>query len=245
MKNNIQDAGEKRKMRLGAYYIKYILFIIFFCLLGIVYDYLILFISENNSRQDILDMAGFACEETDETSIYTLISPRTLCNVIETINIPKEEHMKCKYSISSGRASQLMFFMYEELYDKNNTGTSEHGVVFGSFEDGLLMRWDIVNDKYCKNRVFSFPDIRKEREIYRDIDGDNMCDSRYIRINGKNHPEILFNGIWLSVYKWYGEDKKGALVDIDGKIHRMLFNSSKWTVDSSFENNDSSEKIDD
>ncbi|NLV44240.1 MAG: hypothetical protein GXY07_07050 [Candidatus Hydrogenedentes bacterium] len=183
--------------------------------------------------------AGLKCEETDETSLCVLISPRTLGNVVEALNIPKKETGKSAYGLSSRRASYPEFFEYGDSREGETNCIIEHAIGFGTHENGLMMTWSSLSNKSCVNKKFSFPNSTTSREMYIDMNGDGIVDLRRIRINDINYPEILFDNTWLAVDKWYGEDKEGAFIEIDGKCQQVLFDSGKWTLDNSFENNGS------
>lgn len=217
-----------------------LIFLVFCCVCGVYYQTICSVITQKNSdKANMASNAGLHCEETDEASICVLTSPRTLGNVVEALSIPRKETGKSVYGLSAGRASYPEFFEYGDSREGEKNLTTRHAMSFGTRENGLMVTWSLVNKSFCTYRLLSFPNTETNREIYIDIDGDGMVDLRKIRINEVNYPEVLFDCAWLAVDKWNGEDNKGAFVLIDGKLHRLLFDSGKWTLDNSFQNSDS------
>ena len=206
---------------------------------GVYYQTIYSVIAQKNTdKANMASNAGLHCEETDEASICVLTSPRTLGNVVEALSIPKRETGKSVYGLSAGRASYPEFFEYGDSREGEENLTIRHAMSFGMRENGLMASWSLVNKSLCTYRMLSFPNIKTNKEMYIDIDGDGMVDMRQIRINQINHPEILYDCTWLAVERWNGEDNKEAFVSIDGKFHRLLFGSGKWMLDNSFQNSD-------
>jgi len=217
-------------MLLKPSYRRPLFFIASCCLFGILCGYGSSFLFREYCKRNTLEIAGFTCEETSESSDCTLVSPRTLGCVVERLRVSKEDDGEIVYDLCSARASQPAFLEYGYLKEGERSAVNEHAITFGTRQNGLLLMWQECSGRSI-NRAFAFPSSGTSREIYFDIDGDGKCDSRYLRIDEVNHPEILLDGSWLPVDKWYGGKKKGAFVTVNGISRKALFMVDKWVAD--------------
>ena len=214
---------------------RYLIFFLLCSLYGFYVGTLVVSLEKEEMHKNNLKGIGITCEESEDEFMYLWSSPHAAGEVIELLKVSKANG-KIDYCLDSRRVDEPDYFHY--CLEDDKTGNSLHGLIFGTYEKALMVRWWVQNHSKCTSRMFSLPIRRPGMEVYKDIDGDGMCDWRSLREEDVFYEELLLGSTWLPVDGMYETNSREARVLINGISMNVLFHEGKWVDadDNSIEN---------
>lgn len=210
-----------------CYCYKYIILFLFCCVLGIFVGKYSVSLEQKRSYEHRLQTMGITYEETEDELRYVCYTPETVSEVTEMLTVSKVDG-KTAYYLNSKRMDEPDYFYYN-IEDGADSCKVQY-LMFGTYEKALIMNWTVQSVLKCTDRMFSLPSTKPGMEVYHDMDGNGMCDWRFVRNGGEKFPELLVDQMWVPVEGMYEKNSLQSCVLINGESTFVSFQDGKWIV---------------